>query len=80
VTCSPGSAHPQTGTGMPCCRTMWSPNSAAGLTSARSTVKLHSVNKTPVTAVVSSVREELVIDGSSAREPDPYRSISQESR
>src|ERR1700690_1752873 len=34
VTCSPGSAQPQTGAGIPCCRTMWSLKIAAGLTSA----------------------------------------------
>ena len=37
VTRSPGVARPHTGTGIPCCTTMWSENSAAGVTSARAT-------------------------------------------
>src|SRR5947208_7506899 len=35
VTSSLASALPQTGTGMPCWRTMWSPNSGESFTSAR---------------------------------------------
>ena len=37
VTASPGSAHPQTGSVMSRCKTMWSPNTPASFTSADAT-------------------------------------------